>query len=489
MITMDEWTTIRVLHRKGVGIREIAGLLGLSRNTVRRYLREEEPPSYHQAEEPLALSGWDRYREQILEMVFVKHYRGSRIFEELKSQGAPGKRSSFYEYLRKIREDETHLSRVRERFESGPGEQAQFDWSEYTVEIAGQLEKIYVFLTILGYSRYKCFVVAKNVKQATILDALERAFSFFEGTPKTLLVDNARQMVDNPSRQQLTFNRNFAHFLAYYRVEPRACQVRHPFTKGKVERPFEHLEEHFIKGQSFADWQALETALEAYTHRVNHTVHGETQEKPVDRWQQERPHLHRLPQKPYIYLKENWRKVNWDCLLSFEGNKYSVPYPYAGKEVWVRPYLGHTLRIYSQKGELIAQHKIPAGKKQIVKEDAHYAGLRKTTPQSAGLVRDRFLSLFPQHEAFLQGLAAVKRLNWKREVQKILQLTELYATEAIQAALESALRHNIYSFNFIYAYLQRHHDIQYHPPQPLGSPRWDTSFSVERDLTIYDHIK
>lgn len=73
MITMDEWTTIRVLHRKGVSIRKIAGLLGLSRNTVRRYLREEEPPRYHQGEESLALSRWDQYREQIVEMVFVRH--------------------------------------------------------------------------------------------------------------------------------------------------------------------------------------------------------------------------------------------------------------------------------------------------------------------------------------------------------------------------------------------------------------------------------
>jgi len=38
VITMDEWFTIRTLKSKGVAIKKIARELGVSRNTVRKYL-------------------------------------------------------------------------------------------------------------------------------------------------------------------------------------------------------------------------------------------------------------------------------------------------------------------------------------------------------------------------------------------------------------------------------------------------------------------
>ncbi|MGH8763239.1 MAG: helix-turn-helix domain-containing protein, partial [Nitrosospira sp.] len=46
MLTQEEAVEIKVLMRRGAGIREMARELGCSRNTIRRYLREPAAGRY-----------------------------------------------------------------------------------------------------------------------------------------------------------------------------------------------------------------------------------------------------------------------------------------------------------------------------------------------------------------------------------------------------------------------------------------------------------
>jgi len=46
MIELEGCMQIRILHRQGHSIRQLASELGLSRNTVRKYLRTDRDPSY-----------------------------------------------------------------------------------------------------------------------------------------------------------------------------------------------------------------------------------------------------------------------------------------------------------------------------------------------------------------------------------------------------------------------------------------------------------
>ena len=73
---MEERTAIRLLHSKGIGIRKIAPLLGLSRNTVRKYLREDCPPQYRCAQP--RVSQWEAlsqgYRSHVFSEAFLSHH-------------------------------------------------------------------------------------------------------------------------------------------------------------------------------------------------------------------------------------------------------------------------------------------------------------------------------------------------------------------------------------------------------------------------------
>jgi len=43
---MYKWQRIKALHAQGVSIRQIARTVGVSRNTVKKYLREAGPPQF-----------------------------------------------------------------------------------------------------------------------------------------------------------------------------------------------------------------------------------------------------------------------------------------------------------------------------------------------------------------------------------------------------------------------------------------------------------
>lgn len=119
------------------------------------------------------------------------------------------------------------------KYESGPGEMAQFDWSEYTIEPGGKLKKVFVFCTIPGYSRYRRYGVSLDAKQASVIGAIEDGFRYFGGVPRKVFIDNAKCMVIRHKRGGMVeWNSRFLEFMGYYNVEPRACRPSRPQTKG-----------------------------------------------------------------------------------------------------------------------------------------------------------------------------------------------------------------------------------------------------------------
>ena len=124
MITVEAWTTIRYLRAQGKTIRAIARELGLSRNTVRAALREENPPTYTRL--PRANPKLAPFLPQIEEMVVGQKFIGSRILRELRALGYRGGPAALYSYLRQFKA--THGdSRVSERFETPPAQQGQLE--------------------------------------------------------------------------------------------------------------------------------------------------------------------------------------------------------------------------------------------------------------------------------------------------------------------------------------------------------------------------
>jgi transposase len=61
MLVAEGAVEIRVLSRQGKSIREIARMLEVSRNTVRRYLRSKALPQYQREARPSKLDPYKQY--------------------------------------------------------------------------------------------------------------------------------------------------------------------------------------------------------------------------------------------------------------------------------------------------------------------------------------------------------------------------------------------------------------------------------------------
>lgn len=103
---MKKWEKVKSLYNDGISIRQIAKDMELSRNTVRKWLRSKEFPSYNRTHYPTKI---DEYKSQIKEWYLESGYIGARIYRELKKQGYDGSINPIYRYINKLKEEEGGL--------------------------------------------------------------------------------------------------------------------------------------------------------------------------------------------------------------------------------------------------------------------------------------------------------------------------------------------------------------------------------------------
>lgn len=469
---MEDWVSIKNLRSKNpdLGTRKIAKLLGISRNTVKKALLSDNAPEYNRGVKKVN-KHIEPFTGVIKESFLKKNLKASRILKDIRSKGYEGSQYALYAYIRKelrsVKEDiNGNNPSAFKSYETKPGEQMQYDWAEYIVEIDSYSVKIYIHQTILGFSRLKFYDVSISITQGDVFEALEESFHFFGGVCDRIQVDNAKVFIDNASRDNFVWNKRFLHFCGFYGIKPTRSIPGHPWSKGKVEKPFEYLENHFIKGNKFKSFQELRDRLKTFQDEVNSLLHGGTHEITNIRFKtKEAEFLKQLPVndltgkiKRYVGFKEEIRRVTNDCLISYKNNKYSVPHYFAGCEVWVRTLRGVTLEIYSSKNKLIASHKLSLSKKEIIVNKEHFAGYRTNQFDSIAIsvskLRERFVNYTNIHK-FIENIKVQKRINHGHHLHKIANLFEYYDDKDCILAMEECFTLNVFNANIIKGYISQ----------------------------------
>jgi transposase len=119
---------IRVLHRHGKGIREIAREMGSSRNTVRRYLRNESAARYKSR--PRRAAKLDPFKAYVVERLAAaapERIPASVLLRELRERGYTGGYTMLKALVASLKPKQAAVPIVR--FETEPGEQMQVDWA------------------------------------------------------------------------------------------------------------------------------------------------------------------------------------------------------------------------------------------------------------------------------------------------------------------------------------------------------------------------
>jgi len=319
------------------------------------------------------LSILDPFKEYIKQRVAEYPLSAARIHREIQEQGYAGGYTLVKEYVRKIRPSAGIPAVLR--YETKPGVQAQVDWGECNrIEVDGQLRRLYCFSMILGYSRmrYMEFTLATDVY--TLIQCHLHAFEYFGGYTSEILYDNIKQVILKRAikTKEHTWNPKFEDFYTHYGFIPRLCKPYCPQTKGKIENAIGYMKRDFLLGASFVSLDDMNHQLRQWLSRVNGSVHGTTHEIPVDRLKSESlKTLTSVP--PYVVRREEVRKVTRDGYVSYHGNRYSVPYPYAGRSV-VLEIAGERMTI-RQGSECLCSHIVVPGRSRVVREKEHFKGL------------------------------------------------------------------------------------------------------------------
>lgn len=369
MVNLEGWMQIQELHRRGVSQSQIARQLGLDRKTVRKYL--DGPPQGYRPRPPRPAK-LDPYRSYLRERWEQGVHNGHKLFVEISKRGYPGGYSQLRRLLSGWRAEERERAFVR--FETHPGEQSQLDWAHFG---NWQGRRLYAFALTLGYSRMRYVEFTHRQDLETLLTCMIHAYHYLGGVTEVILTDNMKTVVLDREDGQVRWNAKFLDFASYYGFLPRACHPYRPETKGKIERTIRFVRENFWPGLSFASLEELNRQVGTWMEEVNHQPHGTTREVPYERLARES--LRSIAHQPdYDTSYVSYRQVAKDCLISYRGNRYSVPHRYAGKTVVVKePVEGGRIVICHQQ-ERIAEHRLAAGQGAMVIDQEHYRGLRRS---------------------------------------------------------------------------------------------------------------
>lgn len=302
MFKLEEAMEIRILHKQGKSIRQIARELGIARKTVRKYLRQPEAPAYKpRAATPAKLDPYKQYLEERVKAAHPTWLPATVLLREIRERGYQGGLTMLRLFLHRLKPQLPPEPLVR--FETDPGEQCQVDW----IEFRKGKNPLAALVATLGYSRFSYVEFVNNMQLPTLLACLARAFDAFGGVPRTLLFDNVKTVVllrDAYGKGQHRFTPAFWDFAHHYGFRPRLCRPYRAKTKGKVERFNGYLRYSFYNPLAAQLKQAglkvdvatanLEVAR--WLREVaNVRIHATTGDLPADRLLVERSLLGPLP--------------------------------------------------------------------------------------------------------------------------------------------------------------------------------------------------
>lgn len=374
MMQRERWEEVRRLYfKERVGIREIARRLELDRNTVRRCVREERWQGYQRAAASATLMS--EHTDYLRERAAQVGYNARILYQELtRSRGYAGSYETVKRFVQPLRAVERLAECTLRRFETPPGLQSQIDWGQAGVYFGARAVVQHLFVLTLGFSRRGFYAGYPEEKLGCFLDGHERAFEHFGGHTREHLYDRPRTVCRPGDGGRVIWNPTFKAFAEYWGFEPRLCQPYRAQTKGKVESGVKYVKRNFLPGRRFLDQQDFDEQLAEWNATVaNVRVHGTVHERPVDRFEREQSALILTAGQPGFRLEARAsRIVAGDWLVSFETNRYSVPFTLIGETVQVQPR-GAQLWVW-HRDSVVARHALLAGKHQLCIEPMHGPG-------------------------------------------------------------------------------------------------------------------
>ena len=355
-----------VLRDRGWSTRATARELGVDESTLRyRIRRREEKAEDGRRQQPEACTRWGGVIEPWLAL--QQDGEAGRpesvrlLYEELvERHGYEGSYKAVLRYVRR-RMTAPRLRPIR-RVETKPGAQAQVDWFEELpvhVEELGGRSRLDALVVTLSHSRMFAVIWALSRNLLWWLTGHNQAFTRLGGIPWTVRIDNLKTGVAWGAGPWARLQEGYASYARQLGFVVDPCRVRKASDKGKVERRGRDARGFLeaLKDVCFLRLEDLQSATdERVRSRAGRLICPVTGRSILESWQAERESLLLLPETlPEPFDVQVNRPVSDDCLVSFEGRQYEVPFAAMRRTVQVRGCAA-TVEIYGADGRPLASY-------------------------------------------------------------------------------------------------------------------------------------
>ena len=446
MLSVEDYAKIRLAHRDGMSIREIARTFGHSRAKVRRVLGEPQPKPYTRSRPPPA-PVLGPFRAAIDAILAAdegappkQRHTAMQVFRRLRSEhGYQGGYDQVRRYIggRRRGGRETFIPLSHD-----PGVRLEADFGHIHVDFPEGRRLVPVLVCAWSYSNYAFALALPTERTEAILAGMAEAFCFFGGVPREVWWDNPKTVVKQIFKgRERRPNDHYQSLASHYRFEPLYCMPARGNEKPYAETRVRVLQRQWATPVPTA---AHLGTLNAYLRErcvaeAGRTVAG-YEESIGQRFARDRACALALPAVPFDACVAQPACVDKYQTVRFDTNRYSVPRTCAFQDVTVKGYVDRVEVV--AKGVVVARHARSYGRDGQVLDPLHYLASLERRPAAldhAPVLRDWRLP-----ESFGRLRQALEERHGApagaRQYVRVLQLLAEHPLAVVQQAVEQALR-------------------------------------------------
>jgi transposase len=471
-----------IRHRENhMALQAISKTVGISRNTVKKYLQLIAAKGHSYAEllemEDFELDALledpdevsvQRYQElEVLFPYFKKELSRTGVnrwllWGEYKQKHPDGySYSQFCDHYKQWGSAQSGSMHM----EHSPGDKLFIDFTGDKLSIVdpvtGEVTGVEVYVATLGYSQYTYVEAVLSQKKRDFIQATENALYYLGGVPKALVPDNLKSAVTKADKYEPLVNADFLDFANHYGCTVYPARPEKPQDKSLVEKSVSTVYTRIyapLRNRAYHDLATLNQDIRSCLD-----VHNDTyfQRRAISRKelfeQEEQEHLRSLaPERyePKEYKMVTVMKTSHIC-IGEDKHYYSVPFRFIGKKVKLAYSRNYVSVFYSK--ERIAHHK------RNLKQHG-YTSLQEHMPSSHRFVSDwnpdRFLqwasAISPEVYAYINRI--LENYPYPEQAYRscvgILSLDKKVGRERLINSVKRASEYGLYNFSVIKRILQ-----------------------------------
>jgi len=378
-LRMDKRELIIKYSKEQYSKKKISRLLGISKNTVKKYLRQNKEKPDKEKEADLS-TGIGKSKDTTLDSNLARDKQLQLLIptylEELKKVGVTRyllwqeyqdrnpNGLSYSRFCRKMKAYKKQLD-VTIKLNHKAAYRLSVDYSgkkmHWVDAKTGEVKKAEVLVCTMPYSGYTFACAVPSQKQEDFIEAINKALVYIGGLPGVIQSDNLKSFVIKSDRYEPTFNDLCIQMACYYGVEIEATRAGKPKDKASVERHVSIVYNKIygpLRNEIFTSIAQINEAFKPLLKKLNQdNLQGKSYSREDLFLRDEKPHLKQLPSSSFTIQKSTKAKVqmNYHVILGEDKHQYSVPYQYVGKFTQI-VYTGSYVHVYIDS-ERIAVHQ------------------------------------------------------------------------------------------------------------------------------------